>query len=137
MKFGQMLVNGGELNGVRILRPETVKAMTRDQVRCVVGPLALLLSDDDILRVKERVFAWRGAVINDWCAVRIVCVQGFWVGLCYILGPLLGGFGWVCVCAGWVGGWMDKWMDSSKWQSQTLTHIHVYTHASICHAVDH
>lgn len=33
MKFGQMLVNGGELNGVRVLKPETVKAMTMDQVR--------------------------------------------------------------------------------------------------------
>ena len=35
MKFGQMLVNGGELNGVRVLKPETVKAMTMDQVRYV------------------------------------------------------------------------------------------------------
>jgi CubicO group peptidase (beta-lactamase class C family) len=30
-RFAQMLLNGGELEGTRFLRPETVRAMTRDQ----------------------------------------------------------------------------------------------------------
>jgi CubicO group peptidase (beta-lactamase class C family) len=32
MRFCQMLLNGGELNGVRLLRPETIKMMTANQI---------------------------------------------------------------------------------------------------------
>ena len=38
-KFAQMLLNGGELNGVRILKQETVKAMTSNQLPASIGYL--------------------------------------------------------------------------------------------------
>ena len=38
-KFAQMLVNGGELNGVRILKQETVKKMTTNQLPAELGYL--------------------------------------------------------------------------------------------------
>jgi len=38
-KFAQMLVNGGELNGVRILKPETVKLMTTNHLPAGIGYL--------------------------------------------------------------------------------------------------
>jgi CubicO group peptidase (beta-lactamase class C family) len=37
-RFAQMLLNGGELDGVRVLRPETVRQMTTNQT----GALATL-----------------------------------------------------------------------------------------------
>jgi CubicO group peptidase (beta-lactamase class C family) len=39
--FTQMLLNGGSLNGVSILGPETVRYMTSDQIGTVRGPLYL------------------------------------------------------------------------------------------------
>lgn len=38
-KFGQMLINGGELNGVRILKKETVEQMTTNQLPEAIGYL--------------------------------------------------------------------------------------------------
>lgn len=38
-KFGQMLINGGELNGVRILKQETVQQMTTNQLPAAIGYL--------------------------------------------------------------------------------------------------
>ena len=38
LRFTQMLLNGGELNGVRILGPKTVELMMLDHVRPSIGP---------------------------------------------------------------------------------------------------
>lgn len=38
-RFGQMMLNGGELNGTRVLKPETVATMTKNQLgKLRVGP---------------------------------------------------------------------------------------------------
>jgi len=39
LRFGQMLLNGGELDGVRVLMPETVALMTRNHLSDSQGPL--------------------------------------------------------------------------------------------------
>jgi len=39
LRFAQMLLNGGELDGVRILKPETVALMTRNHLTPEQGPL--------------------------------------------------------------------------------------------------
>ena len=39
LRFGQMLLNGGELDGVRVLKPTTVALMTRNHLRPEQGPL--------------------------------------------------------------------------------------------------
>ena len=39
IRFCQMLLNGGELDGVRILKPETVKQMTRNQLPKAAYPI--------------------------------------------------------------------------------------------------
>jgi CubicO group peptidase (beta-lactamase class C family) len=38
LRFAQMLLNKGELDGVRVLRPESVRAMTSDQLDVSLGP---------------------------------------------------------------------------------------------------
>jgi CubicO group peptidase (beta-lactamase class C family) len=40
-RFEQMLINGGTLNGVRILGPRTVAYMTSDQIGAIRGPIYL------------------------------------------------------------------------------------------------
>jgi CubicO group peptidase (beta-lactamase class C family) len=40
-RFCQMLLNGGELQGVRILRPDTVKEMTRNQLPVAALPMRI------------------------------------------------------------------------------------------------
>ncbi len=39
LRFGQMLLNKGELDGVRVLKPETVELMTRNHLTDEQGPL--------------------------------------------------------------------------------------------------
>jgi CubicO group peptidase (beta-lactamase class C family) len=39
MRFAQMLLNGGELDGVRLLRPETVAAMLENQLPAELIPI--------------------------------------------------------------------------------------------------
>jgi CubicO group peptidase (beta-lactamase class C family) len=39
-RFAQMLLRGGELNGTRVLKPESVREMTRNQI----GATAFLTS---------------------------------------------------------------------------------------------
>lgn len=39
LRFAQMLMNGGELDGVRILKAETLAEMTRDQLQGIKSPL--------------------------------------------------------------------------------------------------
>jgi len=38
LRFAQMLLNGGELEGVRVLKPESVAEMTRNQLGAIKGP---------------------------------------------------------------------------------------------------
>jgi CubicO group peptidase (beta-lactamase class C family) len=38
LRFARMLANGGELEGVRVLRPETLAQMTRNQLGTIKGP---------------------------------------------------------------------------------------------------
>ncbi len=44
MRFAQMLVNGGELDGVRILKPETIRLMATDHLPDTVGDRSWLPS---------------------------------------------------------------------------------------------
>ncbi len=46
LRFGQMLLNGGELDGVRILRPETVELITRNGL------------PDEVLDLRGGNFGW-------------------------------------------------------------------------------
>jgi CubicO group peptidase (beta-lactamase class C family) len=55
LRFAQMLANGGELEGVRILKQESIAEMTRNQLGTIKGPspaygfglgFAVRLSDD-------------------------------------------------------------------------------------------
>ncbi len=48
LRFAQMLVNGGELNGVRLLSPKTVDLMTTDHISSTLGenPLSQLFAGD-------------------------------------------------------------------------------------------
>ncbi len=57
LKFSQMLLNGGELNGTRILAPLTVELMHRNQL-----PRDL---SDNILGARGTVFGLDFAVVND------------------------------------------------------------------------
>jgi CubicO group peptidase (beta-lactamase class C family) len=45
LRFTQMLLNGGELDGRRLLRPETIEEMTRDQLPDGHGPISLSPTD--------------------------------------------------------------------------------------------
>jgi CubicO group peptidase (beta-lactamase class C family) len=82
-RFLQMLLNRGELDGARILRPETVDAMTRDQV----GGLPLWIpvhgfafgygfgvttrSDADSKKDRAGTFGWGGIYYTDfWVAPK-------------------------------------------------------------------
>jgi CubicO group peptidase (beta-lactamase class C family) len=72
-RFGQMMLNGGELNGVRVLKPETVATMTKNQLgKLRVGPEQALMgygfgvvSEQAIQDHKEPAgvgtFSWGGA----------------------------------------------------------------------------
>jgi CubicO group peptidase (beta-lactamase class C family) len=48
MRFARMLLNGGELDGVRILRPETVKLMTTDSLPTTITDRAWLPSKGQV-----------------------------------------------------------------------------------------
>ena len=82
-QFAQMMLNRGELNGVRILKPETVDNMTRDHVADNLQPLAfnglfsepvngygfglgycISLEDSDIGNAGD--FAW-GGMADTYC----------------------------------------------------------------------
>jgi len=45
MRFARMLQNGGQLNGKRILKPETVRLMRTDAMPVDVGDKSWLISD--------------------------------------------------------------------------------------------
>lgn len=72
-RFGQMMLNGGELNGMRVLKPETVAAMTKNQLgKHRAGPEKALMgygfgvvSEETIQDHKEPAgvgtFSWGGA----------------------------------------------------------------------------
>lgn len=72
--FCQMMVQGGEYNGNRILQPDTVRLMFTDQLNGVAGPfrfgLGFAISDvqlgagDDVRRVPQ--FAWGGYASTDF-----------------------------------------------------------------------
>lgn len=72
-RFGQMMMNGGELNGVRVLKPETVAMMTKNQLGKLRVPPAKSLMGYGVGMVSEEgkkdhndpasvgTFSWGGA----------------------------------------------------------------------------
>jgi CubicO group peptidase (beta-lactamase class C family) len=80
LKFSQMLLNGGELNGVRILGPESVKMMTANHLSD-----ALMATDwlgSDTLLPHGLGFGYDVAVITDPALADSPCGKGayFWSG---------------------------------------------------------
>lgn len=74
-RFAQMMLNGGELNGTRILAPQTVQYMTRDHL----GPIGLPDADG---KPSGLGFGLGFAVMEDPAAARSVSSVGsyFWDG---------------------------------------------------------
>ncbi len=74
MRFCQMLLNGGELNGVRLLEEETIKLMTIDQTGTLSENFGFGLSmfpdAEDVDEQLRGAYAW----------------SGFW-GLCFRISP--------------------------------------------------
>jgi len=74
-RFGQMLLNGGRLDGVRILSPQTVQFMTRDHL----GPIGLPREDG---KPSGTGFGLGFAVMEDPAAAGYMSSIGsyFWAG---------------------------------------------------------
>jgi CubicO group peptidase (beta-lactamase class C family) len=74
-RWGQMMLNGGELNGVRILSPQTVQFMTRDHL----GPIGLPREDG---KPSGMGFGLGFAVTDDPVAAGNMSSTGtyFWAG---------------------------------------------------------
>jgi CubicO group peptidase (beta-lactamase class C family) len=74
-KWGQMMLNGGELDGVRILSPQTVQFMTRDHL----GPIGLPREDG---KPSGMGFGLGFAVMEDPAAAGYMSSIGsyFWAG---------------------------------------------------------
>ena len=74
-RFGQMMLNGGSLNGVRILSPQTVQFMTRDHL----GPIGLPREDG---KPSGTGFGLGFAVMEDPAAAGYLSSIGtcFWAG---------------------------------------------------------
>jgi len=67
-KFGQMLLNGGELNGVRILQESTVKLIMSDQMPEAVdyeGGYGL----GGYVNLEDGSYGWSGAASTDFVAI--------------------------------------------------------------------
>jgi len=75
LKFGQMMLNGGELNGMRILSPQTVQFMMRDHL----GPIGLGGEDG---KPSGMGFGLGFAVMKDPVAAGYMSSIGtcFWAG---------------------------------------------------------
>jgi len=74
-RFAQMMLNGGTLNGVRILSPQTVQFMTRDQL----GPIGMPREDG---KPSGTGFGLGFAVLEDPAAAGYMSSIGsyFWAG---------------------------------------------------------
>jgi CubicO group peptidase (beta-lactamase class C family) len=74
-RFAQMILNGGELNGVRFLSPQTVQFMTRDHL----GPIGLPTEDG---KPSGMGFGLGFAVMEDSAAAGYMSSIGtcFWAG---------------------------------------------------------
>ncbi len=82
LRFAQMLLNGGELDGVRILGPKTVELMRRDQLHGLAKPTRIYPASDgfgygvevrtDVSRSHwlgtEGTFGWNGAT-TAYCSL--------------------------------------------------------------------
>jgi CubicO group peptidase (beta-lactamase class C family) len=72
LRFAQMMLNEGELDGVRILRPETVREMTRDQLLDVMSQAGPAATDGFGLGFAVSVrgetpgLYWWAGVMNTW-----------------------------------------------------------------------
>jgi CubicO group peptidase (beta-lactamase class C family) len=67
MKFGEMLLNGGELNGTRILQESTVKLIMSDQMPEAVeydGGYGL----GGYVNLETGAYGWSGAASTDFVA---------------------------------------------------------------------
>ena len=72
LRFAQMMLNEGELDGVRILQPETVREMTRDQLVDVMSQAGPAATDGFGLGFAVSVRGetpgpyWWAGVMNTW-----------------------------------------------------------------------
>jgi CubicO group peptidase (beta-lactamase class C family) len=83
-RFCQMLVNGGELNGVRLLSPKTLAVMTSDQLPPGAARVGMLAATQDLSPLPElgQSFALGFAVRTDvgHTAVSGSVGDAFWAG---------------------------------------------------------
>ena len=78
LTFAMMLLNKGELNGVRILKPETVALMTTDQT----GGIKYRLNEKN-----QYVKLANGIVVDSLGALNLEPGYGFGLGLCILQEP--------------------------------------------------
>ena len=78
MTFAMMLINKGELNGVKILKPETVDLMTSDQI----GEIKLRLNEKN-----QYVKLANGIVVDSIGALNLEPGYGFGLGFCILQDP--------------------------------------------------
>jgi CubicO group peptidase (beta-lactamase class C family) len=83
-RFCQMLVNGGELNGVRLLSPKTLAVMTSDQIPPGAARVGMLAATQDLSPLPElgQSFGLGFAVRTDvgHTAVSGSVGDAFWAG---------------------------------------------------------
>lgn len=79
LRFCQMLLNGGELNGVRLLREDTVKMMTTNQVGDAPEPFGfgfgVTPDSEDVPRQLRASYAWAGF----WSTSFRISPRGDWI----------------------------------------------------------
>lgn len=82
MRFSQMMLNGGELNGVRILGSKTVEYMTRNHLPGIFGPNAEFSGMDLGSMARGTGFGLGFAVVQDPAAIGTIGSEGeyYWGG---------------------------------------------------------
>jgi len=81
-RFAQMLLNGGQLDGVRILSPQVVQFMTRDHLGSIKFPDAKLSGVFSPSAAQGFGFGLGVAVVKDPAAAGFMSSEGtyFWMG---------------------------------------------------------
>jgi CubicO group peptidase (beta-lactamase class C family) len=84
MRFCLMLLNGGQFDGVRLLKKETVRLMTTDKLNCLPKEnrpaefglgFGILPDSDDVHTQLRRSYAWGGY----WSTCFRISPKGDWV----------------------------------------------------------